>query len=155
LAISALVTATLVVTILVGRFLRPVLSEEDLSAESKDAVKLAMGLVATMAALLLGLLVSSAKGNYDDTRGRVIQMASKVAFLDRLLSLYGPEANDVRRALRDVVADGARRIWPDDPGVAAELRPNQQAGDAFYMSLQALTPRDDGQRALKGQVLSL
>ena len=72
--------------------MRRYLPQDHLSAESKDAVKLAMGLVATMTALLLGLLISSAKGTYDTVRSEVSQMAAKVAFLDRVLAAYGPEA---------------------------------------------------------------
>jgi len=49
-------------------FLRAVLPENHLSADTKDTVKLAMGLVATMTALVLGLLVASAKGSYDTQR---------------------------------------------------------------------------------------
>ena len=79
--------------------------QDHLSAESKDAVKLAMGLVATMTALLLGLLISSAKGTYDTVRSEVSQMAAKVAFLDRVLAAYGPEAAGARVQCRDVVAD--------------------------------------------------
>ena len=56
-------------------------------------MKLAMGLVATMSALVLGLLVTSVKGAYDTRKGEVIQMAAKVAFIDRVLKAYGPEAD--------------------------------------------------------------
>jgi hypothetical protein len=118
-------------------------------------VKLAMGLVATMTALVLGLLVSSAKGTYDTARSEVIQMAAKVALLDRVLALYGPEAAEARGELRGVVADAVRRIWSTDPGRAAQLAPNQQAGDAFYIAVQRLSPHDDAQRTLKGQVTTL
>jgi spore maturation protein SpmA len=55
------------VTLLGGR-LRRLLPEEQLSAESKDAIKLALGLVGTMTAILLGLLISSAKSAFDTTR---------------------------------------------------------------------------------------
>ena len=138
-----------------GRRVRRYLPEDHLSADSKDAVKLAMGLVATMTALVLGLLVSSAKGTYDTTRSEVIQMAAKVAFLDRVLALYGPEAEEARGELRAVVADAARRIWSTDPARAAQLAPNQQAGDALYIAVQRLSPHDDAQRTLKGQVTTL
>ncbi|HMH08507.1 MAG TPA: hypothetical protein VK579_17670, partial [Terriglobales bacterium] len=66
-----------------GMFVRAVLPQDHLSADTKDTVKLAMGLVATMTALLLGLLVASAKGAYDAQRSQVIQMSAKIAFLDR------------------------------------------------------------------------
>ena len=94
---------------LLGGWLRRIVPAEHLSADSKDVVKLALGLVATMTAILLGLLISSAKGTFDTTRSEVIQMAAKVELLDRVLKLYGPQATDSRRALRDSVADGVRQ----------------------------------------------
>jgi len=154
-----LIAATLFVVFigaaLLGRYVRRYLPEAHLSAESRDAVKLAMGLVATMTALVLGLLVSSAKEGYDTKRSEVIQMAAKVAFLDRVLSVYGPEAAQARGELRDAVADAVRRIWPADRNALIELTPNQQAGDAVFITVQQLSPHDDAQRALKGQVTSL
>jgi hypothetical protein len=153
--ISVTLFMALVGAAFLGRRVRRYLPEDHLSADSKDAVKLAMGLVATMTALVLGLLVSSAKGTYDTARSEVIQMAAKVAFLDRVLALYGPEAAEARGELRAAVADAARRIWSTDPGRAAQLAPNQQAGDALYIAIQRLSPHDDAQRTLKGQVTTL
>src|SRR5436305_14888140 len=106
--IAAILFGGLVGVILVGARLRRLIPAEHLSADSKDAVKLAMGLVATMTAILLGLLINSAKGTFEITRGEVIQMAAKVALLDRVLKLYGPEAMDARRTLRDATADDVR-----------------------------------------------
>ena len=65
---------------LLGGWLRRIVPAEHLSADSKEVVKLALGLVATMTAILLGLLISSAKGTFDTTRSEVIQMAAKVDF---------------------------------------------------------------------------
>src|SRR5438105_15446155 len=126
-----IVFGCLVGAILLGRGLRQLLPEDHLTADSRDTIKLAMGLVATMTALVLGLLVSSAKGAYDTKRSEVIQMAAKVAFLDRVLGLYGPEAAEARGELRAAVTDAARRIWSTDPGRAPQLTPNQQAGDTL------------------------
>jgi len=81
-----------------------------LTADSRDTIKLAMGLVATMTALVLGLLVSSAKGAYDTKRSEVIQMAAKVAFLDRVLGLYGQEAAEARAGIRETVEEAVRQI---------------------------------------------
>jgi hypothetical protein len=83
---AAIVSACLFAAVLLGRRIRRFLPDHHLNAETKDAVKLAMGLVATMSALLLGLLVSSAKGSYDTVRSEVIQMGAKIAFLDPLCS---------------------------------------------------------------------
>src|SRR5438046_8209155 len=86
--IAAILFVCLVGVTLLGKRVRRYVPEDHLSADSRDAVKLAMGLVATMTALVLGLLVSSAKEGYDTKRSGVIQMAAKIAFLDRVLALY-------------------------------------------------------------------
>jgi Na+-transporting methylmalonyl-CoA/oxaloacetate decarboxylase gamma subunit len=140
---------------LLGRRVRRYLPEEHLSADSKDAVKLAMGLVATMTALVLGLLINSAKGGYDTKRTEVIQMAAKVAFLNRVLALYGPEAVEARDELRAVVADAVQRMWPSERRQSAQLLPNEQLGDAFYAAIHRLSPHDDTQRALKTEAVTV
>jgi hypothetical protein len=142
------------VTLLGGR-LRRLLPEEQLNAESKDAIKLALGLVGTMTAILLGLLISSSKGAFDTTRSEVIQMAAKVALLDRVLALYGPETAEARRALRDATAEGIRRTWPAKRSGPVQLDPNQHMGDAVYGPISHLAPRDDAQRALKTEAATL
>jgi membrane-bound ClpP family serine protease len=114
-----------------------------------------MGLVATMTALVLGLLVSSAKAAYDTTRSDIIQMAAKVAFLDRVLTLYGSEAAEARSELRAAVTDAVARIWATDQTRPAQLAPNPQVGDALYITVQQLSPQNDTQRALKAQVVTL
>ena len=153
--ISVVLFTLLVTAALLGRRVHGYLPEDHLSADSRDAVKLAMGLVATMTALVLGLLVSAAKDGYDTKRSTVIQMAAKVAFLDRVLALYGPEAAGARRDLRVAVADSVQRIWPTDRRGPAQLAPNQQAGDALYVTIHQLSPHDDTQRAIKAELATL
>ena len=116
----SIVFGCLVAAVLLGRLIRRLLPDEHLAAESRDWIKLALGLVSTMAALVLGLLVSSAKGSYDTERSEVIQMAAKVAFLDRVLAVYGPDATEARtrfhKAVEEVVvamlAQGSEWIGP-------------------------------------------
>ncbi len=153
--VSVILFVVLVGAALFGRRVHRYLPEAHLSADSRDSVKLAMGLVATMTALVLGLLVSSAKGTYDTARSEVIQMAAKVAFLDRVLALYGPEAAEARTELRAAIIDAVQRIWPGDRSEPAQLAPNQQAGDALYITVQRLSPHDDAQRTLKAQLATL
>ena len=76
-----------------------------------------------MAALVLGLLVASAKGAYDTQKAEVVQMAGKVAFLDRILAHYGPEAAEARPALRRALEGAIARIWPENKHQAAQLAP--------------------------------
>src|SRR5246127_4671966 len=152
---ALIVFGCLVGAVLVGRTLRGLLPEAHLSTESKDAVKLAMGLVATMSALVLGLLVSSAKGAYDTERSEVIQMASKISFLDRVLSAYGPEAAGVRTKVHDTLAEGIQQIWPGKIRRPANVTPDTQAGNAVYSAIQHLSPQNDTQAALKSQAAAL
>src|SRR6266550_209799 len=133
-----------------GMFVRSVLPQNHLSADTKDTVKLAMGLVATMTALVLGLLVASAKGSYDAQRNQLIQMAAKFAFLDRVLANCGPDAPEARAQLRMSVEQMIARIWPDKSR-QPELAPIISAGQALYQAIQKLSPQTDAQRAAKSQ----
>jgi hypothetical protein len=153
--ISVILFVALVGVSLLGGCLARLLPEEQLSADSKDAVKLAMGLIATMTAVLLGLLITSAKTSYDTAESEVMQMAAKVALLDRVLKLYGPETADARHALRDAIAEGVRHTWPAKPSGRVRLEPNEQMGDAVYVAIHRLAPHDETQRALKAQAAPL
>src|SRR5437899_2456295 len=85
---------------MLGMFLRTVVPAHHLSAESKDVVKLGMGLIATMSALVLALLIASAKSSHDTQNGEVIQMSADFIQLDRVLAHYGPETKDARGLFR-------------------------------------------------------
>jgi hypothetical protein len=154
--IAGIVFLCLSAAVLAGMRVRRLLPEHHLSSDTRDTVKLAMGLVGTMSALLLGLLVSSAKGSYDAERAQVIQMAAKVVFLDRVLEDYGPGAADARNQLHAVVDEFVRRMWPDASGQPGRPpAPDSAAGDALFGDIQRLAPADDLQRSLKTQATSL
>lgn len=153
--IAAVLFLVLVGVTLLGSRLRRRLPAEHVSQDSRDTIKLALGLVATMTAILLGLLVSSAKSSFDTTRSEVMQMAAKVALLDRILLLYGPQTADARRALRESIDESIRRTWPAHDKASAELGPNEEMGDAVYMAISHLAPENEAQRALKTQAASL
>lgn len=114
-----------------------------------------MGLVATMTALLLGLLVSSAKGTYDTQRTEIIQMSAKVTFLDRILEAYGPEASECRKLFHAAAEEAIRRIWPDEGSSTVDLTPNVSSSEAVYSAIQHLVPKNEVQSALKAQAASL
>ncbi len=152
---SLIVFGCLVGAVLVGRTLRTFLPQAHLSTESKDAMKLAIGLVATMSALVLGLLVSSAKGAYDTERSEVILMASKVTFLGRVLDAYGPDAAVVRALLRNTTEEGIQQMWPGQMRRPTDRNPDVQAGNLAYAALQQLSPQNDLQRVLKSQATTL
>jgi hypothetical protein len=133
---------------------RRLLPEHHMTAESRDTVKLAMGLVATMSALLLGLLVSSAKGSYDTIRGEVIQMTAKATLVDRMLVAYGPETAEARARLSAAVEASVRRMWAGGEDMQTRLTPDVQMAMAFFGAIERLAPRDDAQRVLKDRAVS-
>lgn len=152
---ALIVFGCLVGAVLLGRTIRRFLPDEHVTSDSRDAIKLAMGLVATMSALVLGLLVSSAKGAYDVERNEVIQMAAKVAFLDRVLAAYGPETANARTLLRQSVEQGIRQMWPEEMRRPADRAPNVQAGNLMYAAIHNLSPQNDNQVGLKTQAATL
>ena len=85
---------------LLGMVLQRVLPERHLSGHSKDLVKLAMGLIATMSALVLSLLIASAKTSYDRESVELTQISAKLVVLDRVLAHCGSEAMAARDQLR-------------------------------------------------------
>ena len=141
---------------LLGLRIRATLPENHLSTETKDAVKIGMGLVATMAALVLGLLVASTKGAYDTQKSEVSQMAAKIVFLDRVLANYGSESAKSRDLLRRSVGSAINHMWPDKKSSqAAQLDPSVSSGEAFFNSIQKLSPQNDVQRSLKSQAAQI
>src|SRR3954449_3707653 len=102
---SSLATAGLVFACALGAALAAMLVARrlpghHLSSESKEVVKLGLGVIATLTALVLGLLVASAKSTFDAQDGAVKQLAGSVRMVDRLLAAYGPEAEEPRGLLR-------------------------------------------------------
>ena len=141
---------------LFGVRVRAALPEDHLSSETKDAVKVGMGLVATMAALVLGLLVASTKGSYDAQKNEVTQMAAKTVFLDRVLANYGSETAKTCELLRGSVGSAINRMWPDKKSSqTAQLDPGVSSGEAFFNSIQNLSPQNDVQRSLKSQAVQI
>jgi hypothetical protein len=137
---TAIVSACLLAAVWIGMRVRRFLPGDHLSPESRDSVKLAIGVVATMSALLLGLLVSSAKTSYDTSRTEVMQVASQYRLLDRLLAIYGPQAAEVRGELRALIeASTFWSMWSDNATVPAQFKP--KAFDAFYVALLRLEAR--------------
>jgi hypothetical protein len=136
-----------------GMLLRKALPAHHIGGESKEAVMLGMGLVGTMTALILGLLVASAKGAYDAQNAELTQLSANIVFLDRELAHYGPETKDARDLLRRGVARALDGLWSGG-SEPSHLDPSPPDSEALYDAIQQLLPKDDTQRWLKGQALS-
>ncbi len=153
LAIGSIVFICVFGGALLGISLRLILPEHHLSPESKDAVKVGIGLIATMAALVLGLLVATAKASYDTKSNELTEMSANTVMLDRMLAHYGPEAKPIREALRRAGARSLELLWPQN-GQAPRLEPAGGA-EALYDAIEALSPKNDAQRTLQSQALNL
>jgi hypothetical protein len=140
---------------LIGMFLRGVLPEHHLSAETKDVVKLAMGLIGTMTALLLGLLVASTKAAYDARNSELIHMSANFVLLDRVLAHYGPETHPEREQLRGSVSRLIAGVWSKGGNDATKLDPSSTGSEIIYDQIQQLTPQNDAERGLKNEALTL
>ena len=152
-AVGIIAFASIFGSSLLGMRLHKVVPSQHLTPETKEVVRLGMGLIATMTALLLGLLVATAKGSYDTQRNDVILIAARVAFLDRALQVYGPEAGATRQVLRRVVEGAIPRMWPDKASQAGPIDPTIPEGKELYTSIESLAPKDDVQKSLKNRAL--
>jgi hypothetical protein len=139
---------------LFGMVVRRSLSERQFSAEVKDVIKLGLGLIATMSALVLGLLVSTAKSSYDAKRAQLTEMAADLILVDRSLALYGPETKEVRSALHDLVGDLIDQIYSIRGKVDKQGSSELRAGAVdFYRMVRSLSPDGEAQKSLKEEAL--
>ena len=106
--------------VIAGLLLRKVLPERHLHAESKDVIRLGTGLIATMAALVLGLLVGAAKSSFDAQQSGFDQLALNFVMLDRMLAQFGPEAKDSREHLNKTLVVTVDSLWPSDGSTSIE-----------------------------------
>ena len=140
---------------LLGLLLRAVLPAHHLNADSKELMKLGMGLMATMSALVLGLLIASAKTSYDTQRNELIRVSANVIELDRVMAHYGPETKQAREQLRRAVFLTLERVWPGDSRAKPTELATAAGGAGFYDEIRKLTPQNEAQRALEIDALRI
>jgi len=153
--ISLLVFVLIFGGALVGVAVRPWLSDHHLHADSRDVVKMTTGLIGTLAALVLGLLIASAKTSFDQKTNQVRQMTATIILLDDLLMQYGPDATHLRNLLRQSIQPLANRIWHEEEvPVGRRLRFESSAESlAFETELERLAPANDTQRSLQSRAI--
>ena len=145
IAIASIVLVCVFGGALLGMFLRTVLPEEHLSESSKDIVKLVTGLIATLAALVLGLLIASAKNSFDSINEGFRQSAAKIILLDRALAQYGPETKDLRELLRRSLASRIEQLFSGQRTLDSSQATAKIEG--FQQKLRELAPQNDAQRS--------
>ena len=131
------------------------LPEHHLSADSKDVIKLATAIVATLAALVLGLLVASAKNSFDREESEFRQAAAQVVLLDRTLAAYGSDTRETRDLLRQVVAIRHNQIWPESGTEAAKAMSEGAGIEVVQSQVLNLPAQNDAQHWLKSTALQI
>jgi hypothetical protein len=155
---SALTTSLIICAILVGGaltgvLLRRVVPERHLDTHAKDIVRLGSALIATIAGLVLGLLINSAKTSFDAQSDQVRQLTANVILLDHLLEQYGEQTRPVRIQLRKAAAAVANRIWDEARSSSNTIFTATTAGAAVEQSIRSFTPADDSQRLYQSQAV--
>jgi len=138
-----------------GSLLRRALPDHHLDVHAKDIVRLGAGLVATISALVLGLLISSANSSFEAQRNEVRQMAANIILLDELLERYGREARPIRQTLRAAVEPLVYQLWGELGARGPQAMAAEPSGNASraYMALHELAPQTDAQRSIKNQTI--
>jgi hypothetical protein len=143
--------------VLLGMWLQKTLPGHHLDAESKDTVKVGVGLVATMTALVLGLITASAKSSYDDVNSAVKKAAVDILALDRVLARYGSETEEIRKGFQRMLLARIDMIWPQGSSKPTNLDPMRSGAgtevERLTDAIRALKPRDDSQRALQSRAV--
>jgi hypothetical protein len=127
--LSLLAFVPVLLGILVGGWVQGKLPEGHQSSDSKEVVKLSLGIMGTLAALVLGLLVASAQSSYAARETEIKQLTAYVILLDHLLDQYGKDAESVRVSLRNVVPRVADRIWREGQSTSLQAAPFKVASE--------------------------
>ena len=157
IGISLLAFILALIGILLGIVTQKNLPEGQLTSGSKDVIKLGISVVAMLAALVLGLMIASAKSTYDARKSEIAQFTADVMLLDYLFVEYGDQSRVARAALRQAIAQGVEKIWTEGRSVPSHPRPftSTAEGEAFYQQVQDLQPTNDAQRALYSRIMKI
>ena len=139
-----------------GMLIRIRLPDAGLIAESKEVVRLGAGLMGTVAALVLGLMIASAKNSYDTQIANVRQLTANIILLDELLEQYGPETGEARTMIRRAAAITVQRVWRESVATdTTETFTPSRAAAQFFLTLESLSPTNDVQRAIKPRLMDV
>jgi hypothetical protein len=154
-ALSSLIFVLTLGGILLGTLLRRALPEHHLSEDSQDVVRLGVGLIATISALVLGLLIAAAKTSFDTQSTQITQITADFILLDNLLAEYGPEARPIREQMRSIIGPLADRLWREKQVSTAAPFELSGSSEKAYLAIQSLSPQNDLQRSLQARAAQL
>jgi hypothetical protein len=139
---------------IIGLFVGSRLPDHHASSDSKDVVRLSMAMVATLTALVLGLITASAKSAFDAEDAAIKGTSASVLSLDRMLADYGPATKPIREQLRRILTDRINAVWPEDAG-AGSLDVGAAPGESIVRKILELAPQTEAQQWYKTEALAL
>lgn len=155
LILSGIIFVLTLCGIFLGTLLRRALPKHHLNSHAKDAVRLGAGLTATIAALVLGLLIAAAKGSFDTQTSQVRQITANLILLDNILAQYGPETRAIRGQIRSTIDPFADGLWREKEAGTTRPVETNAAAERVYLEIHKLSPHDDLQRLLKTRAVQL
>ena len=154
--IGVVVFATIFGGALIGMFLGKILPTQHLSSDSRDAIRIVMAMLATLSAVVLGLLTGSSMSSLAEKEGELRSAGVQFIMLDRTLAEYGPETADTRVLLKQILAERIGQIWPEEGSAVSLTALGSGAGiNLVQRDLFALTPQTEQQRWLRSNALEM
>jgi hypothetical protein len=154
IAIATTAFGLILASALVGMLLRRFLPEQHITGDSKDVIKLATALIATMSALVLALLFSSTRTSFEHNSATVSRITADLVELDQLLKEYGPEAKPIRKALRAEIGPLIDSIWQENAAAHGD-KPTAGYNEPVHFLLRQMQPANPGQAAIQARALQV
>lgn len=149
--------ASILIGAALGMLLRRALPADLLEGGSKEAIRLGAGFLSTLAALVIGLMIASAKNTYDNQNSNIRQLGTNAVLVDQMLTKYGAEANTARTLLREIIPSATARIWRENvagTGGGSAFVISEMA-ERFYNAIEGLKPANPEQTSLKSRIIQL
>jgi len=148
--------ASILIGAATGMTLKRSLPPDMLEGGSKEFIRLAAGFLATLAALVIGLMIASAKNTYDSQNTNVRQLGTNAVLVDQMLVKYGPEAGAARTLLREIIPSATARIWRENTqGTGGATFVVSQTAERFYNAIEGLRPANAEQTSLKSRIIAI
>jgi hypothetical protein len=138
-----------------GTFAARLLPSHHLSSQTQSVITVSVAVIATLAALVLGLMISAANHSFSARTDEVRELSLQLIRIDRNLRRYGPETDDARAKLREWAAAKSRELFPEKGQAPSSNETTIAKLEAVQDALLALTPKDDRQQYLHRLCLTL
>ncbi|MGH6752862.1 MAG: hypothetical protein ACREDP_11920, partial [Bradyrhizobium sp.] len=139
----------------IGMILKKSLSANLLEGGSREAIRLGAGFLATLAALVIGLMIASAKNTYDAQNTNIRQLGTNAVLVDQMLTKYGPEAKAARTLLREIIPSATVLIWRESISDGGSTFAVSGIAERFYNAVEGLKPVNAEQISLKSRIIEI